>query len=83
MNSIYFLLTIAKAPAHTAIYGSINKRQIGVPFGFPLDELLEKSNVSRRRVGRITTNNRTPSSKAIKANVINGTRLPKNSYRIP
>jgi hypothetical protein len=56
---------------------------MGVPFGLPDIELFEKSNACRRRVGRITTNNRTPSSKAIKANVINGTRLPKNSYRIP
>ncbi len=43
-----FRLTIAKAPAHTAIYGSINKRHIGVPFGLFGCELFEKSNACRR-----------------------------------
>jgi hypothetical protein len=36
--SISLRLTMAKAPAHTAMYGSINKRQIGVPFGLPAAE---------------------------------------------
>lgn len=70
---------IISAPAQTAMYGSIKRRQIGIEGGFVSVLAIRSCSL----IGFITSNSMAPSMAHTSANIRNGTSLPANWYNAP